>query len=83
MKIKLEKKDGEYKSFIVQTDGATIPFDYIAFLKGLDAASGLLITEYSEEIDENERKVMEELFKKISEVFSEKNEHLEEEEVDY
>jgi len=83
MKIKLEKIDGEFSAKIVQEDETTIPFNYITFLKELYALKGVLETEYSEEIDENERKVMDDLFKRISEIFSEKDAQVEEEVVDY
>ncbi len=81
MKLIIDKQDGKFITKIVQPDGTTIPFNYIAFLKELYATKGLFETEYPEEIDENERKVMNDLFRRIRESFSDNDNPLEEEEV--
>lgn len=83
MKIKIEKKDGEFCTNIIQADGTSIAFNYISFLKELYKEKGLVETEYSDQIEENEREVMDNLFKRISEVFSIKDNQIEKEEVDY
>jgi len=80
MKLLIDKQDGKFITNIVQPDGTTITFNYIAFLKELYSTKGLFETTYTREIDENERKVMDDLFRRISEVFSDNDNPEEEEE---